>query len=463
LAIRDADGLTRKFTAGCSQGVRSELSRWPEYPKLPRFGGHGLLAALKHSARGLDVRSMRVALAVDGSRGDVYPMLALADHLRSGGHTVVICGPPDSESDCRERGFELRPMGVEVRDFLHREAEGIASGNLAFAMAGKRYFEATLARQFERLPKATEDVDIIFGAGLCFAGASAAELHGIPYRFVTYCPVLLPSAEHAPFVLPSASTPRWLNRLLWRCLMPPLTGLLGIGFNRQRSRLGLGKCGDVYKMLLSDRPILSANHILAPVPADTDVAVETLPYLHSQPGPPLPAKLEAFLAAGPPPVYFGFGSMPDPRPDETTRLILEAVDRAGCRAVLSTGWAGLGEGALPENVHRTGAVDHSRLFPRMAAVVHHGGAGTTTTTARAGVPQLIVPHGVDQYYWAARTQALGVGTPPLPRSRLQAERLAGTLSATLDNELQVDRARELGKRMRDEEQPLPSPEQLLRG
>lgn len=393
---------------------------------------------------------MRIAVAVDGTRGDVHPMLALADHLRDAGHTVVLCGPPDAASECRERGFELRPMGVDVRDFLDREAAGILSGRLGFALAGKRYFDATLARQFERLPDATRDVDLMLGAGLCFAGPSVAERHGIPYRFITYCPVLLPSDEHAPFVVPTASTPRWLNRMLWRLLVPAVSRLVGIEINRHRRRLGLPPARDLYRSLLSPRPVLCADTILAPLPRDSNVEVDRIPYLHGPPGPPLPEKLDAFLAAGSAPIYLGFGSMTDPAPEKTTGLILQALAAAGCRAVISAGWAGLGEGPLPEHVFRTGPVDHRRLFPRMAAVVHHGGAGTTTTTARAGVPQIVVPHGVDQYYWGGRAHALGVAPPPLPRRRLRAPDLANALRAILDNELAASHAADLGRRLRAE-------------
>lgn len=388
-------------------------------------------------------------------------MLALADHLRNGGHHVVICGPPDAEDDCRDRGFELRPMGVAVRQFMDQEAEGIARGRLGFALAGQRYFNATLARQFERLPDATSDVDAIFGAGLCFAGGSAAELHGIPYRLITYCPVLLPSSEHAPFIVPGANTPRWLNRLLWSCVVPVFSSMVGLRINQHRRRLGLPRRGDFYRSLLSDRPILSANPLLAPVPKDCAVPVTTIPYLHAPPGPALPEKLDAFLNAGSPPVYIGFGSMTDPEPGKTTRGIVEAVEAAGCRAVLSAGWAGLGEGPLPETVFRTGPVDHARLFRRVAAVVHHGGAGTTTTSARAGAPQIIVPHGVDQYYWGERVQALGVAPPTLARHRMNPERLAGALRAVLDNEMVAERACELGVRIRQDETPLPDVQTLL--
>jgi len=45
----------------------------------------------------------------------------------------------------------------------------------------------------------------------------------------------------------------------------------------------------------------------------------------------------------------------------------------------------------------------------LAAVVHHGGAGTTTTAAPVGAPQVEVPQGGDQIYWAGRVTDLGIG------------------------------------------------------
>jgi vancomycin aglycone glucosyltransferase len=172
-----------------------------------------------------------------------------------------------------------------------------------------------------------------------------------------------------------------------------------------------------------------------------------IPCLHARGGDPLPEKLEQFLAAGPAPVYFGFGSMPDHDPRATTELLLAVAERVGCRALISRGWAELGEAALPEHVMAVGDVSHARLFPRTAAVVHHGGAGTTHSAARAGVPQIVVPHLLDQFYFARRVHELGVATPAIARRKLTVSRLAERVSALLDHELLAERAAELGRRL----------------
>jgi vancomycin aglycone glucosyltransferase len=140
--------------------------------------------------------------------------------------------------------------------------------------------------------------------------------------------------------------------------------------------------------------------------------------------------------------------MTDPDPAATTRLVLDAVTRSGVRTVLSAGWAGLGDAPLPENVIVVGSLSHAAVFRRVAAVVHHGGAGTTTTAARAGAPQILVPHVLDQFHWAARVARLGLGPPALPRRGLSAQRLAEAIASVRDNEIVAERAAQLGLRLR---------------
>jgi UDP:flavonoid glycosyltransferase YjiC (YdhE family) len=127
------------------------------------------------------------------------------------------------------------------------------------------------------------------------------------------------------------------------------------------------------------------------------------------------------------------------------------------RAILSQGWAGLGGAALPEHVIEVGPVCHASLFARVAAVVHHGGAGTTTTAARAGAPQILVPHLFDQFHWARRIERLGLGPPAIPRRGLRAGRLAEALDCVRDNETLAERAAGIGARLRADLAARPDP------
>jgi vancomycin aglycone glucosyltransferase len=122
---------------------------------------------------------------------------------------------------------------------------------------------------------------------------------------------------------------------------------------------------------------------------------------------PLPAELEAFLHAGPPPVYVGFGSVR--APEDIARVAIEAIRAQGRRALVAYGWAGLAPIDDRDDCFAVGEVNQQALFGRVAAVVHHGGAGTTATAARAGAPQVVVPPWADQPYWASRVADLGIG------------------------------------------------------
>lgn len=163
-----------------------------------------------------------------------------------------------------------------------------------------------------------------------------------------------------------------------------------------------------------------------------------------------PDDLAAFLSSGEKPVYIGFGSMPTSNPEHITQMILDALKISGDRAVLLSGWAGIGNVDLPDTVHVVDNVPHNWLFPRMKAVVHHGGAGTLAAGLRAGVPSVIIPHMADQPFWGRRVAALGVGPKAINHPDLNAERLGQALKQTHSPEMQR-KAQELGEKIRAED------------
>jgi len=391
---------------------------------------------------------VRIALTSEGTRGDIDPLFALAERFRERGHEALVCASPDFAEAAAARQLEFHAVGRSVREFMHEHAGAVARGGVALLRSIRKYLATALADQFAQLPEAVRGADLIIGAGVQAAAASTAELYGLPYRYVVYCPNLLPSPEHPPVFFPRPRSTPWFNRRLWSLSRIAFNLGLRPALNRHRSALGLPPVSDLLDHLLSARPVVAVDPLLGALPAHCALPFDSIPCLHPFDSAPLPAKLEAFLDSGARPVYFGFGSMTDPDPATTTRILLDVISRTGCRALISGGWAALGAGALPEGVMRVGVVSHPALFPRVAAVVHHGGAGTTTTAARAGVPQVLVPHLLDQHYWAQRVQQLGIGAPPIRRGRLTPALLADTLGATLENELVAERAERLGARLR---------------
>src|SRR5262245_47860664 len=141
---------------------------------------------------------MRIAIAAEGTRGDVYPVLALAEHLVAAGHFVRFCAPPDFRDVVSQRGIEFRALGADARRFMTESAAAVHAGGIPFVRRILAWGEQGLESQFRVLPEAASGMDRLLAAGTILAGASAAELHGIPFRFVAYTPAMLPSAQHSP-------------------------------------------------------------------------------------------------------------------------------------------------------------------------------------------------------------------------------------------------------------------------
>jgi len=350
---------------------------------------------------------MRVLLLTYDSRGGVEPLLGLAVRLRALGSEVRMCAPPDCAERMAEVGVPLVPAGPPVRPLVHRAAPPSA------ADVPRRAAEV-IAAQFDTVAAAAEGCDALVATGLLPAAAGArsvTEKLGIRYVYAAFCPLLLPSPHHPPLPFPGRPLPPEVtdNRVLWDLNAQSANALFGPVLNASRATVGLAPVDNVYNYAFTDHPWLAADPTLAPwlEPADLVEVAQTGAWILPDER-PLSADLVAFLDAGTPPVYVGFGSMR--APEGIARVAIEAIRAQGRRALVSRGWADLAVIDDRDDCLAVGEVNQQALFGRVAAVVHHGGAGTTTTAARAGVPQVVVAQWADQPYWAARVSDLGIGT-----------------------------------------------------
>jgi sterol 3beta-glucosyltransferase len=199
--------------------------------------------------------------------------------------------------------------------------------------------------------------------------------------------------------------------------------------------------------------IISCSPSVFPRPADWPEAVYNPGYwfLEEDEGWQPPVELLDFLQRGTKPVYVGFGSIGNRElAGETTALVIDALQKAGQRGVLATGWGGLAKMEQPpEDIFILESAPHSWLFPRMAAVVHHGGAGTTAAGLKAGVPGIVIPYGNDTLAWGLRVYELGVGAKPIPRKNFTAGKLADAIRFVLTDEIKTT-ARILGLKIQQE-------------
>ncbi|MFF3331122.1 glycosyltransferase [Streptomyces sp. NPDC002888] len=351
---------------------------------------------------------MRVLLTTWGSRGDVEPLAGLAVALRELGAQVRVCAPPDEEFAAllARVGVELVPLGPSVRSVVAGTKPPTAKD--AFRLAPE-----LVAARFDTLTAAANGCDALLATGLMPAGArDVAEKLGIRYVLACFHTLGLPSLHFPPGRRPGTPSPEGEtdNRVLWEQDAQRVNALYGEALNTHRAAIGLPPVDNVRDHVLTDRPWLAADPTLWPSQGGTELDVVQTGAWILPDDRPLPKELEAFLDAGEPPVYVGFGSLASHAPKDIARVATEASRAQGRRVLLARGWADLAPIDDADDCFVVGEVNQQALFPRVAAVVHHGGAGTTTTAARAGAPQVVVPQIADQPYWAARVAELGIGT-----------------------------------------------------
>jgi sterol 3beta-glucosyltransferase len=407
---------------------------------------------------------MRIAIASLGSRGDVQPMAALAVALARRGHDVRLITHRGCAGIVDEPGVDFRRIDFDFRETL-ASADGrrllhsgrnIAKGLRAARALTRRNLEASWAGVAEH----TQGVDLLVGETTSLVQMAAiGESRGVTCVYV----FLQPRAPTRAFPNPFAPPPRvrlpgWANRLHHKLIDQLLwQSVRSLVNDARHEMLGLPPWpffGPYARFRREAPPVLMAysGHVL-PRPADwaADIEVTGYWFLERSAAWQLPSGLAAFLEAGPPPVYVGFGSMTLADPEATATLVLAAVAKAGCRAVIAAGWGGLRPQQLSPDVFALEEAPHDWLFPRMAAIVHHGGAGTTAAALRAGVPAVIVPFMGDQYFWSQILARKGVTSAAVPRIRLTVPALSSAIKQALNDPAMRERAAALGALIREED------------
>ncbi len=380
---------------------------------------------------------MRILLATYGSRGDVQPLLALAVALEEAGHEVVFAAPPERAPWVRAHGIAFHALGRDVTAFLDRMS---CVHSPAAALRFVSFLRKELPLQFDRLEHAIKGVDMAVGSSLAFGLATVAERRCIPYRFIAFTPQLIPSGAHPFMAFKTQGLPAWWNRSTWRIVSVADRFNVTRLINRWRRERGLPPIRDAWRHILGPKVIVASDRVLGAVPQDAGIPSVQTGYLHLEQPDLSVDGLEAFLASGRPPVYAGFGSMPKQDQAHILPMLVRAARAADQRIIIERSWEGGSTYDREQDVFFLGGYPHLKLFPRMAAVIHHGGAGTTATCALSGVPQIIVPHVLDQHYWGHRVWRSGLGPRPIKRSALGVRALSNAVRCCVSDQRIRERA-----------------------
>ncbi|KAF6843733.1 UDP-glucose,sterol transferase [Colletotrichum musicola] len=389
-----------------------------------------------------DPIKLNVLIQVVGSRGDVQPFVALGAELKRRGHRVRLATHDIFEKFVRDAGLEHYGVGGDpaaLMAYMVKNPGLIPSmKSLQAGEIGQKQdmVEEMLGGFWDACIKPDTTTgrpfvaDAIISNPPSFAHVHCAQALGIPVHLMFTMPWTSTAAFPHPLAnLKNVGGDRSMANFVSYGVVEHLTwqGLGGV-VNKWRDRI------DLEEVAMFDGPML-AEHLkipftycwspaLVPKPKDWGAHIDVCGFFfRDTPEYRPPSDLDHFLAAGPPPVYIGFGSIVLDDPQRVCNTILEAVRLAGVRAIISKGWSNLA-GSTSDSIYWIGDCPHEWLFQHVAAVVHHGGAGTTACGLRYGKPTTIVPFFGDQPFWGDMVANAGAGPRPIPHRQLNAENLA---------------------------------------
>jgi UDP:flavonoid glycosyltransferase YjiC (YdhE family) len=398
---------------------------------------------------------MKFVLACYGSRGDVEPSVVVGRELLRRGHDVRMAVPPNLVGFTEAAGLAAVAYGLDTQAILDaqrnywtcRFGSPWRIGELMRLQRETREVSARCWGEMNTTLRSVADgADLLF-TGLTFEqpALNVAEYYDIPLATLDYYPVrtngqLLPFLP-APLIRSAWTMGEWIN---WRLMkkaedaqrrdlgLPKATGPAPRRIT-ERGSLEIQAYDDVWFPGLAaewakfdgQRPFVGTLTMELPTDADEEVA--------------------SWIAAGTPPIFFGFGTIPIASPADTLAMIGAACAQVGERALVCAGSSDFSHVPHFEHVKVVDTVNYAAIFPACRAVVHHGGAGTLAAGLRAGVPTLILWTIPDQQIWAAQLKLLKVGSGRRFSATTQ-ESLVADLRRILAPQY-VIRAREIATRM----------------
>ena len=403
---------------------------------------------------------MNILLIALGTRGDVQPALALGLGLQRAGHTVRVLAADNFADWVGAHGLVCVKSGADIQAIMQSD-DGVAwtqaksardelkQMRLIFEQVGMQMGERTLA--------AGADADVIIGGFVSDNFAATVAQH-LGKRYFTHALQPLQPTRSGEATAQAFKSPGQSILNLWSTQFAEyvLYGVFETLANEFRRSIGMPPFTrrTYYAALHAVPALFGFSRQVVPQPHDWPAHKQVTGYwfLDEEPGWQPPTALTAFLDAGPPPIYVGFGSMSDRDGRATGQMLLQTLKQHRQRVLLAQGWAGLQvDDDTADEVFVLQSAPHSWLFPRMAGVVHHGGAGTTGAAFRAGVPQFVIPHFADQPYWGRRTAELGVGVKPVARRRLTEANFSAGIQALTQQTHLAQAAQALGSRIQAED------------
>ena len=388
--------------------------------------------------------TMRILLMSIGSRGDMEPFLALGQELLEQGHDVGFCFPEQFEALAREVSPTFYPQdrsllelieGPEIRKIMGQVGSGLSRLRTVLGLMGRtKAIQQQLIRDQAEAVEAFEPNEVIFHIKCIYPVLYALRLNG-SVRMLSPMPCLVHATGRHPHIAFGKPRWPWWNRLTYRLAEKALINqsILGYGKSFIQSRGWTVSGQELRRFFQNDCPVEYAyESSLFERPSEWPAHAVVTRFRER--GKPTkgrwPDGLDAFLDAHESVVYVGFGSMVNAQPRQVAEDVIAVCGQAGLGVVMNRSWGGLEPPEEPsKHVFVVDDVPFEKLFPKVDAAVHHGGSGTTHSALRCGIPQAIIPHIADQFFWSRQVVRTGHGAPGFPIKQWSRERFADVITS----------------------------------
>ena len=365
----------------------------------------------------------RILITTQGSLGDLFPYLALANILQAAGYEVTLAGPEAFAPYVSAENIDFVPLGPstatleEVTAATH--TKGIQQGSNAFMQVMSKGTRADT----ERLLPHAEQAEILLNNFFALPGSIVAEVAEKPYLNVYLTPAGLLNPNRPPYI-PAFKLLEQLWRLpvvgysLTRTLLRQLMFKTQLK-NYVRTRRAYGLPGERFpslgdfspfgNILLYSRRLENAEH--------PEVDVCQLPYPQYIQPVTDSAELERFCAytreieaqTGRGPVVATLGSTFAGEESGLYEQLRQGVELAGVELAIICSSQYQAAHPDTETCRHFSYLPYPQVFAAAALVLHQGGVGTCHDCLYAGAPQIIVTSAMDRADNGRQVERAGYG------------------------------------------------------
>ncbi|MGR3318546.1 MAG: nucleotide disphospho-sugar-binding domain-containing protein [Candidatus Anammoxibacter sp.] len=385
--------------------------------------------------------------------GHINPTLPIATELKKRGHDVGYATGADFQNIITSEGlrfFSVGPAGLKSAIKETSKIGNITNNYLKNTglLADYYFLKLILEMNVMSIDSMRSVVkqfrpDVIVCDFFTHAGAQIAEVFNLPWATTCTVPGLIPGGAdvppHTPWGLPSSNNAFFKGMYhVARFFQERFFRLFDRSFNNIRSTLGLApiKGGVIYNSI-SPYLILSPTcegfeykrsdwppqmYLTGPAPWGKEIdEVNSFDWINSMP-------------SNKPIIYVTLGTVQSLIHLDFYKIVIDAFKSEPYQVIMSIGQAlSMSEfDYIPENFRLEQYIPHSKILPKVTAVIHHGGQGIVQDSIFHGLPSLVIPIANDQYEMARRCLTAGVSVR-IPYPKINPERLRTAIRKVLND------------------------------